>query len=139
MPRPPSLPFVSGDSFRALAHHVYADDAGSFDPGRVEPGDVVFVATRLARGFFAQFHRRIERPYVLITHNCDENVTPELAALHDERILACRHHVIANSSFSWWGAWLGQHPGQIVYTPRRYYRNHDRATPDLYPAAWRLL
>jgi hypothetical protein len=88
VPRPPSLPFVSGDSFRALAHHVYEDDAESFDPGRVEHGDVVFVATRLARGFFSRCHHRIERPYVLITHNCDENVTPDLAALHDERILA---------------------------------------------------
>ena len=46
------------------------------------------MATRLARGFFAESHRRIERPYVLITHNCDENVTPDLAALHDDRILA---------------------------------------------------
>jgi hypothetical protein len=76
-----------------LAHHVYEDDAGSFDPGRVEPGDIVFVTTRLARGSSARFHCRIE---------------------------------------------LGQGPWQIVYAPRRYYRNHDRATPDLYPAAWRL-
>jgi hypothetical protein len=38
---------------------------------------------------------------------------------HQDLILmsTCRHHVIANSSFSWWGAWLGQADGQVVIAP----------------------
>jgi hypothetical protein len=31
----------------------------------------------------------------------------------------CRHHIIANSSFSWWGAWLGRHNSQVVIAPRK--------------------
>jgi len=50
-----------------------------------------------------------------------------------------KHHIIANSTFGWWGAWLGKKGGQIVYAPRRYYQNVDRPNPDLYPAHWRLL
>ena len=50
-----------------------------------------------------------------------------------------KHHVIANSTFGWWGAWLGKKDGQIVYAPRRYYQNIDRPNPDLYPPAWRLV
>lgn len=51
----------------------------------------------------------------------------------------CRHHITANSTFSWWGAWLGKKEGQIVYAPRRYYQNIDRPNPDFYPPGWRLL
>lgn len=51
----------------------------------------------------------------------------------------CQHHIIANSTFGWWGAWLGKKDGQIVYAPRRYYQNIDRPNPDLYPVNWRLI
>jgi len=39
---------------------------------------------------------------------------------HQDMVLMslCRHHVIANSSFSWWGAWLGQSDGQVVVAPQ---------------------
>lgn len=40
----------------------------------------------------------------------------------DLRLLCrCRHHVIANSSFSWWGAWLASHPVQIVIAPESWF------------------
>jgi hypothetical protein len=35
----------------------------------------------------------------------------------------CSHHVLANSSFSWWGAWLCTRPGQVVVAPRRWVRD----------------
>lgn len=48
----------------------------------------------------------------------------------------CRHHVIANSSFSWWGAWLGTHPDQVVVAPGRWFDGYGHDTSDLVPAGW---
>ncbi len=52
-------------------------------------------------------------PYTVITH---EN--PNEFAFEDIWLMAqCRHFVIANSTFSWWGAWLGSDPGKLVLAP----------------------
>lgn len=34
----------------------------------------------------------------------------------------CQHHIIANSSFSWWGAWLGEKSGSVIIAPHQWTR-----------------
>lgn len=48
----------------------------------------------------------------------------------------CRHHIIANSSFSWWGAWLAPRPDKIVIAPSRWFKDCAVDTTDLIPASW---
>lgn len=51
----------------------------------------------------------------------------------------CKHHIIANSSFSWWGAWLNPSPEKIVYAPRKWFNDSERDTRDLIPDDWHLV
>jgi hypothetical protein len=48
----------------------------------------------------------------------------------------CRHNIIANSSFSWWGAWLNGNPGKIVIAPSRWFNNPDTEICDIIPGGW---
>lgn len=57
-------------------------------------------------------------------------------AFQDMRLMSlCDHHIIANSSFSWWGAWLDPKPHQIVVAPQRWFTD-GRPTNTLLPADW---
>ncbi|MGA7324360.1 MAG: alpha-1,2-fucosyltransferase, partial [Rhodomicrobium sp.] len=47
----------------------------------------------------------------------------------------CSHAVIANSSFSWWGAWLGDSRERIVIAPRTWFR-HQSSSHDIVPERW---
>jgi hypothetical protein len=69
-------------------------------------------------------------PTTFVTQNCLDN------AHEDLRLMAlCRHHIIANSTFSWWGAWLAN-SGGIVIAPQRWFRSNHVDARDLIPAGW---
>jgi hypothetical protein len=57
---------------------------------------------------------------------------------HEEMILMslCEHHIIANSSFSWWGAWLGQNRDKIVVAPTQWTSSKTSTELDVLPAGW---
>jgi hypothetical protein len=51
----------------------------------------------------------------------------------------CKHNIIANSSFSWWGAWLNGNPEKIVIAPNKWFNSKDKDTRDLLPDKWHKL
>ncbi len=50
----------------------------------------------------------------------------------------CKNNIIANSSFSWWGAWLNSNPDKLVMAPSRWLRIR-RSTKDLFPEGWVII
>lgn len=48
----------------------------------------------------------------------------------------CHHHIIANSTFSWWGAWLGSRTDGVVIAPNVWYTDPTKNTKDLLPTDW---
>ena len=65
----------------------------------------------------------------------DNNGTDE-AHLDMHLMSMCKYHIIANSSFSWWGAWLGKSSRKIVIYPRDWLRSDVHDTTDLTPKGW---
>ncbi|MBN2754704.1 MAG: alpha-1,2-fucosyltransferase [Candidatus Goldbacteria bacterium] len=52
-------------------------------------------------------------------------------------ISTCSHNIVANSTFSWWGAWLNLNPHKLVFAPKRWFNNPFINTSDLVPKTWK--
>jgi hypothetical protein len=59
----------------------------------------------------------------------------EKAEGHFELMRSCKHFIVANSSFSWWTAYLSENPNKIVISPKKWF-NNDINTNDLMPESW---
>lgn len=67
---------------------------------------------------------------VTVVSSAARDARADLAAM-----ASCRSHILANSSFSWWGAWLGAGDDSIVIAPMPWYTESPRVS-DLIPAHW---
>lgn len=87
---------------------VFSDDADWAASNLELPGNTVFMRHNLGRSDVVDFR--------LMTH--------------------CKHFIVANSSFSWWGAWLSPRKDKCVIAPERWF-NKDKSPPtDRIPPGW---
>lgn len=75
-------------------------------------------------------HIKTDAPITYIKHNGTKNY-------EDMRLMStCKHHIIANSSFSWWGAWLAPNENKIVIGPSKWFRENEYNDQDRMPGSW---
>lgn len=95
--RPDSRPYISGDGFRKMADHIFEEDR-VINAERVKYKEVVFVQASKLKEYFEHFHPKISAPYLLLSHNADDNITEEYIQYIDDKIIVwfaqnlCCHH-----------------------------------------------
>lgn len=80
---------------------------------------------------WARNNLKLPGPCTYIEHN-----TGAISYVDMQLMSLCRNHIIANSSFSWWGAWLGSEPDKIVIAPKKWFSIDSINTCDLYCSGW---
>jgi len=96
--------------------------------------------------------REIENPHIFVFSDdigwCQKNLKLKIPmtfvkqdhdthAVEDLRLMSiCKSNIVANSSFSWWGAWLNTSPGKKVVAPKLWFANAKHNTKDLLPTEW---
>jgi len=99
-----------------------------------------------------ELQKRLQRDLVFVVFSddmkwCEQNllldgkvvyVAPAIQDDVDDLHLMslCRHNIIANSSFSWWGAWLNPNPDKIVIAPEKWFISDKRNSLYQLPEGW---
>jgi hypothetical protein len=80
---------------------------------------------------WARENIKIKFPCTYLSHNAANQPTEDLRLMSH-----CQHFIIANSTFSWWGAWLGKNPAKCVIAPKNWFISPSISMQDRIPDRW---
>lgn len=113
---------------------------GALEPGYYERAAAA-ISERIAN---PRFHVFSDDPEWCAEHlelpGTTEIVSGGNAAHEDLALMAaCRHSIVSNSTFAWWGGWLGERPDSMVVAPERCFRDPALEWVGLMPGRWQLV
>lgn len=80
---------------------------------------------------WVKYNLTINYPFTYVSHNSG------VESFNDMHLMSlCNNNIIANSSFSWWGAWLNSNPEKIIISPMKWFQSKKYNTDDLIPTNW---
>jgi len=74
------------------------------------------------------------QPIIYVSPDQDSDEAQELILMRQ-----CQHQIIANSTFSWWAAYLNQNPNKIVIAPKKWNNKYQRHYQNLIPGEWNVI
>jgi len=116
------------NAYHGICSPAYYTQALAYLRERV-PGMQVFVFTDDAHWAHTEFKPGL--PFTVIDYNHGADSYNDLYLMS-----RCKHQVIANSSFSWWGAWLNANAHKTVIAPKQWFADTSINTSDLLPGSW---
>jgi len=134
----------------SVSIHVRRGDYVKFENMKKIAGDTNLSYYSRAVSYIAE---RVSSPHFFVFSDdiawCHENIKVQFPvtylddktaghknAYHLELMSLCKHNIIANSTFSWWGAWLNNNPDKIVVAPERWRADVSREDNDIVPNGW---
>ncbi len=120
--------YVSNASHLVCAQPYYGAAIASLLP-RLENDPQIFVFSDDPD--WARDNLMLPGAPVIVDHNGAEHDYEDLRLMS-----LCKHNIIANSSFSWWGAWLNQNAGRHVIAPGTWFGKAELHNPDIWAQGW---
>jgi len=117
-----SLHIRRGDYLEIPKYHVcndnYYEKAISIIKDSVE--SPVFYVFSNEPSWCKSFMEKFDVKFCVVDWNQEENNYQDMYLMSQ-----CRHHIIANSTFSWWGAWLCDYNKSLVVAPKRWFKDSE--------------
>ncbi|MBB4803658.1 hypothetical protein HNP37_003733 [Flavobacterium nitrogenifigens] len=120
------------NQFHGLCDIQYYEQAILLIASKIQKPTLVFFSDDPE--WVKQNFENLNFPKIYINHNKEENSWQDMFLMS-----ICSHNIIANSSFSWWAAWLNDNKNKIVIAPKKWFKAKEIDIKSMIPEEWIII